>query len=180
MNIFVSSPDPQECARVLDDQRCIKMVLETAQLLSCAVHAVSSETWHGLGLYRPTHQNHPCTKWTWASRENFQWLVAHGYALADEYSWRFGRTHKSLGVIRACDSETVRGLFVSRGLTPWPNVTTFSLLPIHTAYRKALQVKWAAGARWTRRERPEWWRPSSHVQPSNMAPASEKPNAHLA
>ncbi|AXN53721.1 hypothetical protein SPS_10 [Sphingomonas phage Scott] len=36
MNIFMTSPDPKACALVMDDRRLIKMVLETAQLLSTA------------------------------------------------------------------------------------------------------------------------------------------------
>ena len=36
MNIFFTSFDPAECARFLDDKRLIKMILESAQMLSTA------------------------------------------------------------------------------------------------------------------------------------------------
>ena len=46
MNIFVTSPDPWECARVLPDKHIVKMPLETCQMLSI----VASKKWgHGFG-----------------------------------------------------------------------------------------------------------------------------------
>jgi hypothetical protein len=37
MNIHVTSPNPELCARYLDNARLIKMALETAQLMCTAV-----------------------------------------------------------------------------------------------------------------------------------------------
>lgn len=37
MNIFVVDEDPAICAEYLDDKRVVKMVLETAQMLSTAL-----------------------------------------------------------------------------------------------------------------------------------------------
>lgn len=39
MNLFVSDLDPCQAARNLDDKRVNKMILETAQMLCCALHA---------------------------------------------------------------------------------------------------------------------------------------------
>ena len=49
MNIFVVDTYPVLAARALCDRHVVKMVLETAQILS----TISG------GPYRPTHQNHP-------------------------------------------------------------------------------------------------------------------------
>lgn len=38
MNIFATDISPVACAKALNDKRVVKMVLETAQMLSTAVH----------------------------------------------------------------------------------------------------------------------------------------------
>ena len=101
MNIFVTDPSPTLSARVLPDKHIVKMPLETCQMLSI----VCSKKWgHGYGeLHRingepyktekGAFRNHPCTIWANASLENTWWLLAHGLALCNEYSWRYGKIH---------------------------------------------------------------------------------------
>ena len=101
MNIFVTDPSPTLSARVLPDKHIVKMPLETCQMLSI----VCSEKWgHGYGkLHRldgepyktekGAFRNHPCTIWANACLENTWWLLAHGLALCNEYSWRYGKIH---------------------------------------------------------------------------------------
>ena len=101
MNIFVTDPSPTLSARCLPDKHIVKMPLETCQMLSI----VCSEKWgHGYGeLHRldgepyktekGAFRNHPCTIWANASLENTWWLLAHGLALCNEYSWRYGKIH---------------------------------------------------------------------------------------
>jgi hypothetical protein len=89
MNIFVLDQDPYKAAEYHCDKHVVKMVLETAQLLSTVT---------GVG-YRPTHFNHPCTVWARESTGNFQWLYDLGLALGKEYNRRYGRRHKSSLII---------------------------------------------------------------------------------
>ena len=98
MNIFYLSPDPVTSAQAQCDKHVVKMVLETAQMLSAVIHR------HGIqddAAYKPTHKHHPCTLWAGDSRTNFLWLVEHGRALGAEYTRRYSKTHKSLRVIEA-------------------------------------------------------------------------------
>ena len=69
MNIFVVDIDPSKAAQSLCDKHVVKMVLETAQILS----TISG------GPYRPTHANHPCVLWAGATKRNYLWLVEHGH-----------------------------------------------------------------------------------------------------
>lgn len=92
MNIFILSTDPDEAARAQCNSHVVKMILETAQLLSSA-HP------HNTAPYKHTHVNHPCAKWTRASIDNYRWLVLHGQALCDEYTIRYGKIHKTQQVI---------------------------------------------------------------------------------
>ena len=45
-------------------------------------------------LYKPTHINHPCTRWISASECNYLWALEHGLALCHEYTSRYSKTHK--------------------------------------------------------------------------------------
>ena len=99
MNIFVLDEDPWTAAISVCDRHSVKMPLETAQLLctSLATHGVLDTP------YKPTHKNHPCTQWASLNRSNFDWLVAHGYALCRTYELRYGKKHNCLEVIVWCD-----------------------------------------------------------------------------
>jgi hypothetical protein len=90
MNIFVTSPCPIESAKFLDDKRVIKMILESAQMLSTAINERG-----GSAPYRSTHKNHPANVWARTTRSNWIWLFNHFEALSDEYYRRFNKVHKS-------------------------------------------------------------------------------------
>lgn len=93
MNIFYTSSCPKKCAQYLDDKRVIKMVLETAQILSIALR---TSGYKGSQAYKVTHKNHPSCIWTRSSRENYKWLLDHFKALSSEFVRRRGKTHKSM------------------------------------------------------------------------------------
>ena len=92
MNIFVTSNCPIKCAEYLDNKRLVKMVLETAQLLSTAARIYSSEDNR---IYKATHVNHPCSKWVRETKQNYLWTLRHFHALSNEYTKRYGKIHKS-------------------------------------------------------------------------------------
>ncbi|MCK8826039.1 pyrimidine dimer DNA glycosylase/endonuclease V [Fuchsiella alkaliacetigena] len=92
MNIFVLDEDVKKCARYHTDKHVIKMILETAQLLSAAHHLTGNKSDE---LYRLTHKSHPCTKWVVKSINNYRWLVDLGLELCQEYTYRYGKTHKT-------------------------------------------------------------------------------------
>lgn len=102
------------------DRHVIKMVLESAQLLSTAHRVLDGketiiEGWideFGIKhrksrhwiladgrdsiLYRATHINHPSAIWVRNSVENYNWLVDHLFALGDEYTYRYGKRHATM------------------------------------------------------------------------------------
>lgn len=44
--------------------------------------------------YSSTHTKNPCILWTSACDVHFEWTLAHGLAIADEYSKRYGKRSK--------------------------------------------------------------------------------------
>ena len=81
---------------MLCDKHVVKMIIETAQLLSTAHHVANS--WIK-GMYRATHINHPCAIWVRASRQNYRWLLEYGQWLLFEYNHRYGKHHKTAEVM---------------------------------------------------------------------------------
>lgn len=143
MNIFVSNSCPFESARFLDDKRVVKMVLESAQMLSTAIHCVG-----GYGPYKKTHVNHPCSVWARRSAENYHWLLSHFKALCNEYTRRYGKTHK-------CEQYLElfwKGMSImpQGGLTPFANcaanesigVSFKDVKDVPSAYKRYLYARW--------------------------------------
>lgn len=164
MNIFLTSDNPVECARALDDKRVIKMALETAQLICTAVDIMGGDT---TGLYRTTHRNHPCAVWSRERRANMAWLIEHGIALCDEFTFRYGKIHSSKRVII---NAGIRALplikpgdlsFTSAQPDAWTfNCSGFASGDVFRDYRLCLVDKWQNDTRpavWTLREAPSWF-----------------------
>lgn len=101
MNIFYLSEDPDECARWMVDKHVVKMILETAQLLSTAHRVLDGDPDDGTLhdkltnelLYKRTHKNHPSAIWARESDGNYRWLYRHLLALLKEYTFRYGKHH---------------------------------------------------------------------------------------
>ncbi len=113
MNIFFLSKDPEEAARWHCDRHVCKMVVESAQMLSTAhrmldgqkitVASPRKKTVYehpSAELYKAVHHNHPCTQWTMASLSNYQWHYHLFSSLCDEYTYRYGKIHKTDSVLR--------------------------------------------------------------------------------
>lgn len=107
MNIFALSHCPVESAIWQHDKHVVKMLLETAQMLSanarlvpewrekCVIDNLSTPKQAHQWLYSPAYVNHPCTIWARQTLGNFRWLCLHGVALWREFDYRFGGPHKS-------------------------------------------------------------------------------------
>lgn len=68
MNIFVLDSDPEIAAKYHTDKHVIKMILESAQMMSTVVRYVGLDAG-----YKSTHLNHPCTIWARTSLSNWLW-----------------------------------------------------------------------------------------------------------
>lgn len=172
MNIFVLSEDPVEAAQFMCNKHVVKMIVETAQLLSTVYRLKQEERWPCLShkdadnfpkLYRATHVGHPAVKWTMESAHNTDWLWQHQNALVAEYVKRYRKFHKTQNVIN--EIELVRfGIWGVDGEaalhTPFVQCMPekYRSSDAVTAYRtyyineKAHFAKWAPKA-----QAPVWW-----------------------
>jgi hypothetical protein len=100
MNIFYLDESPVRAAKLQCDQHVVKMILESAQLLSTAHHELDGTS----PAYKPTHKNHPSAIWARSGRRQYRWLYDHMMALGDEYTRRYGKVHLTIQK----HSETLR------------------------------------------------------------------------
>ncbi len=127
MNIFVLDENPEIAAKMLCDKHIVKMLLETAQLLSNVFsialkvpNPLVSITDQNIEVpYKLTHKNHPCSLWARQSKGNFFWLIKYGRELCKEYTWRYKRKHRSEEVIDWCDSNKNLLVFQSTDIKPF-------------------------------------------------------------
>lgn len=97
MNIFWLDNSPYMCVVYLCDKHVVKMTLETAQMLSTYIYKKDGK--QNPLVYKPTHQNHPCTTWLCSSPVHYSYMVEYFKRLCTEYRHRFGRIH-------ACEALT--------------------------------------------------------------------------
>jgi len=153
VNIFYVDRCPKAAARALCDKHVVKMVLETAQILSTTLQRYAERP----DLYRPTHTRHPCVIWTGQRLTNYRWVLRHGAALAREYERRYGRRHKSADIIYRCAHINV---FLPRGWTEPPQCMPdiYRRKDTVEAYRAYYRADKARFARWERgTPPPTWW-----------------------
>lgn len=178
MNIFALHENAVLAAQMQCDKHVVKMILESAQLLSTAHRILDGKPivkprkhWElpdlreGI-LYKATHQNHPSAIWARANVQNYRWLHDHFCALMDEFTHRYGRLHK-------CEKLRVYLSFAPFNISSAIEPFEFSVAmkdeykvgdtPIEM-YRHYYREAKAAFAKWTNRNPPEWWyeRPVEH------------------
>lgn len=111
MNIFFLDKDPITSAEAMTNKHVVKMILESAQMLSTAHRMLDGELtvvvknnrsrkyWYHPQyddiLYQATHYNHPSNVWIRESVYNYAWLYIHFCALCNEYRSRYGKTHST-------------------------------------------------------------------------------------
>ena len=102
MNIFYLSKSAKLCAMYHNDKHCVKMILETCQLLyTCLWLCMTTENWietaptikNGQKGFKKSFMNHPCAKWVRESINNYNWLCQLGLHLCEEYTYRYNKVH---------------------------------------------------------------------------------------
>ncbi|BCU96918.1 MAG: hypothetical protein CM15mV14_0450 [uncultured marine virus] len=170
MNIFVTDPSPTASAQALPDKHVVKMPLETCQMLSI----VCSEKWgHGYGKLhkkdgsayfteKGAFRHHPCTIWANESTINAWWLLAHGLALCNEYTHRYGKEHscektlvEATKIIPSAEYPYKPSSFVFAGPDQFKYDKT---IDIFTAYKRYIASKPWASSNYLRdpSRKPDW------------------------
>jgi len=169
MNIFFLSSNPIIAAMMMCDKHIIKMILESAQILS-TVYCLLSQNYHYIDqglVYGPMRNyiNNPAVMWAMSSSANFQWLLTHAYALVREHVHRYNpkQIHKSSRIITFIldDFENIERLFKQHHPTPpaliMPKECMISKNAV-ACYRYFYRHDKQDFAEWKKtRSRPDWW-----------------------
>lgn len=178
MNIFVLDRDPRIAAKQQCDRHVVKMILESAQMLSTAHRVLDGEVevrksksgkttvkyWRLPDkreqlLYNAVHVNHPCTVWCRAGDENYKWLYDHFIHLCEEYKLRYNRTHKTETLLREalqqCPSNISRKQLTSFALAMPEEYKTSCPVESYHRYYKSKQTQFKMV--WTQACVPPWF-----------------------
>jgi hypothetical protein len=162
VNIFFLSEDPYEAAQFQVDKHVVKMVLETAQLLSTTHRVLDGDDKYQLPdhrndlFYKATHRNHPSAVWARSSVENYNWLADHLHGLLQEYTHRYGKKHATGRMMYDIQSPP-------KNLTEWDWTTPPLCMPddyrvggLVDSYREYYRKGKSNLHKWTKREPPSW------------------------
>ena len=183
MNVFVLDNDPVVAAQLQCDKHIVKMILESAQMLSTSHrmldgikvrrpsksgkttvnHYILHDHPYENVLYKAVHFNHPCTVWTRESLENYEWHYRHFISLCDEYKFRYGKLHLSDKLLRNALKTPPKNIR-KKGLTQFPLAMKsnpecmFPQDPVKS-YRMFYQTKQDRFSMvWTKRNVPLWFK----------------------
>ena len=158
MNIFYLDRSPSIAAEMACDKHVVKMILESAQLLSTAHRVIDGDEYADkVGLYKMAHKNHPSTIWTRTSTENYMWLNRYFGALCREYTYRYGKHHASERMLGPL-AHVPKGLTYS-GFTDPPQCMPDYCKGEDTvlAYQNNYILEKSYFAKWKKRPTPEWF-----------------------
>ncbi len=152
MNIFYVDKDPYIAAQSLCDKHVVKMILESAQMLSTAHNLLDDRK----GPYKSTHINHPSSIWCRSSHPNYAWLLVHFSSLLQEYTYRYGKIHKCEQYLNFFSDYPIdlKGFISSPPPQCMPD--EYKNPDTVTAYRNYYKHGKAHLLKYTKRERPEW------------------------
>lgn len=155
MNIFILDTDLKRNAQYYCDKHLIKMILETAQMMCtvCQIKGIPAP-------YKPTHINHPCTRWLLESGANWDLLFDLVTELNNEYKLRFNHinNHKSYDVILSLTKpKYINNTFTGMFNSVTDEVRRTNITDTINYYRNYYKFKLKSiSMTWTNINKPKW------------------------
>jgi hypothetical protein len=156
MNIFFLDENPKLSAQYHVDKHVVKMILETAQLLCGVHHSINTSSTLQVP-YKLSHKNHPCAIWARESLSNYLYLCELGLELGKEYTYRYGKKHKSIEVIEWCivNKPNIIDIGFTKPAMAMPD--EFKVDSVVKSYRNYYMGAKSDLASWKNREKPFWF-----------------------
>ena len=160
MNIFYLSEKPDECAEMHNDKHCVKMILESAQMLSTAHRELDGDVPDI--LYKSTHKNHPSTIWVRSSKQHYDWLFRLFRMLSAEYSIRYSdhnfKVHKTWDKLGKLLEQAPKNIKDNGWVDPPQCMPDYCKKPdTIDAYRNYYLTEKASISTWKYSNQPTWW-----------------------
>ena len=162
MNIFYLDKSFTKSAEYHCDKHVVKMILETAQLLSTAHRVLDGDAKADIvGLYKCTHKNHPSSVWVRSNQGAYQWTFMLFERLCKEYTRRYDKVHKSARLLPFLLSypENIEFSAWNAELIPPPQCMPeeYKHEDTVTAYRNYYMGAKNSFAKWAHSATPDWW-----------------------
>ena len=177
MNIFYLDKEPRIAAEYHCDKHVVKMILESAQLLSAAHRLLDGRQYQGFSksgrkskewelpdgreqvLYKASHINHPSAVWARSNIDHYRYLFDLFQCLIDEYRYRYKKEHKCGELLLPLFASPMNIDYEAPWVDPPQARPEDSKVPGDTvrAYRNYYINHKHHFAKWTRREVPFWY-----------------------
>jgi len=182
MNIFYVHKDPVIAAKMLIDRHVVKMIVESAQMLSTAHRILDGTEYYDKTkngrkikrwkhpnsnmekiLYLAGHVKHPSTLWVMDNIFHYSWLYNHMLALNEEFKIRYGHTkdHMTIRKLGELLKHAPKNIPVNKiGTDPTPAMPDECKIPgdVVGSYRKYYIMKKRSFASWKAPAIiPEWY-----------------------
>lgn len=183
MNIFYLDRDPVKAAEMSCDKHVVKMILESAQMLSTAKRVLDGEEYFDTTkngrkikrwrlknsneeaiIYKAGWLRHPSTQWVMKSAYNYRWLYLHMMALNEQYKLRYNHTKdhlciQKLGQLLSTPPKNINVRAIGTDATP--AMPDECIVPGDSvaSYRKYYIMKKKRFATWkSPAKTPEWFK----------------------
>lgn len=160
MNIFYVDKDPVVAAQMMCDKHVVKMILESAQMLSTAHRQLDGDDYADTHkLYKNAMVNHPSTIWVRSSHMHYRYLYDLFVALCDEYTYRYGKQHASDRQLRVPLAKAPDNIpQVTWNPPPQCMPEEYKMTSSILAYRKYYINDKGSFSTWKNRPTPYWFR----------------------
>lgn len=158
MNLFVLDDDITTSVQYYTNKHVVKMILETAQMLSTAHRILDGDDIDPV-IYKKTHWNHPCSKWMRETTGNYSYGYNLFSLLAKEYQYRYNKNHLSWRKLQDVLKTPPKNIDESLEMTPFALAMPDEYKTFDSAvesYRKYYIGEKSHLFTWTRRQIPTW------------------------
>ena len=178
MNIFVLDENPTTAAQMMCDKHVVKMVVESAQMLSTAHRVLDGTVWTDYAkngrrikrwkspyelmenmLYKASFVGHPCTQWVMENDKNYYWLAEHAEELCKEYNKRYGKVHKTADMLSLIRYRKPVNIPIANSMTPFAQAMPEQYKNSNAveAYRAYYNGEKTRFAKWKNEKVPDWF-----------------------
>ena len=178
MNIFILDENPQIAAQMQCDKHVVKMIVESAQMLSTAHRVLDGTEWTDYAkngrrikrwkspyqlmedlLYKASFVGHPCTQWVMENDKNYYWLAEHALELCREYGKRYKKIHKTDDMLSLIRYRKPVNIPIADDITPFAQAMPdeYKNEDAVKAYRAYYLGEKTGFAEWKYSDTPTWY-----------------------
>ena len=162
MNIFFLDKSPERSAEYSFDCHIRSGLIETVAMMGFVYDDGDFTPWKWINS-KNRYAKNPMTIWVGSTLQNFDWILQHSFALAQEFEFRFGKKHKCLEYLNWIALYTPIYKLPNDRFTEPPRCFGKYKDDIEITddvvqdYRQYYLLSKRHLEKWTKRNAPDWW-----------------------